>query len=89
MKRPSPPPVATSVHVVGAAIVSGGRCFVAQRGEEMALPFQWEFPGGKVEDGEDPEEALAREIAEELSLEIEVGDYLGCGPPAGATPSAR
>lgn len=79
MKRPSPPPVTTPVHAVGAAILSGRRCFVVQRAEDMALPFKWEFAGGKVEDGEDPAEALAREIAEELSLEIEVGEYLGRG----------
>lgn len=45
----------------------------------MSLPLAWEFPGGKVEAGEDPRFALAREIAEELSLRIEVGDYLGRG----------
>jgi 8-oxo-dGTP diphosphatase len=45
----------------------------------MSLPLAWEFPGGKVGVGEDPRSALAREIAEELSLEIAVGDYLGRG----------
>ena len=45
----------------------------------MTLPGRWEFPGGKVERGERPARALAREIREELELEIEVGDWLGRG----------
>lgn len=72
------------VHVVGAAIVHEQRCLVAQRGPGMRLPGKWEFPGGKVEAGEAPEVALAREIAEELGLEIAVGERLGSGTaPAG------
>ena len=73
------PEAASGIHVVGAAILSGARCFVAQRSETMPLPLQWEFPGGKVEDGEDPRGALRREIAEELGLEVEVGEFLGRG----------
>jgi len=72
------------VHVVGAAIVRDGRCLAAQRGPEMRLPGKWEFPGGKVEDGEDPRAALAREVREELGLEIEVGELLGTGSDAGS-----
>ena len=45
----------------------------------MSLAGQWEFPGGKVEEGEDARAALAREIREELSLAISVGDLLGTG----------
>lgn len=67
------------IHVVGAAIVQGARCLIAQRGPSMSLPGKWEFPGGKVEPGEAPTAALTREIAEELGLEIHVGQLLGCG----------
>ena len=45
---------ARSVHVVGAAIVEGGRVYLARRGPAMSMPGKWEFPGGKVEDGEAP-----------------------------------
>ena len=71
------------MHVVGAAIVSDGRCLAAQRGPAMRLPGKWEFPGGKIEHGEDPRAALAREVREELGLEIEVGELLGTGRDAG------
>jgi len=67
------------LHVVGAAIIQDGRCLVAQRGPGMSLAGKWEFPGGKVEDGEEPEAALAREIEEELGLQIAVGEPLGSG----------
>ena len=70
------------VHVVGAAIVRDSRCLAAQRGPGMRLAGKWEFPGGKVEDGEDPRAALAREVREELGLEIEVGELLGTGHDA-------
>ncbi len=67
------------VHVVGAAIVEAGRVLLARRGPEMSMPGKWEFPGGKVEPGETPEAALAREVAEELGVTIELGDHLGRG----------
>jgi len=72
------------IHVVGAAILRDGRCLAAQRGPAMRLPGKWEFPGGKVEPGEDPLTALAREVHEELGLAIAVGEPLGTGrDPAG------
>lgn len=65
--------------VVGAAILDGDRCLVARRGPSMSAPGRWEFPGGKVERGEDPRAALVREIREELGIEIAVGPLLGRG----------
>jgi 8-oxo-dGTP diphosphatase len=62
--------------VVGAVIVDGGRVFAARRTEPEFLAGFWEFPGGKVEDGEDPREALVREIQEELSATIAVLDEI-------------
>ncbi len=62
--------------VVGAAIVRDGQVFVARRTTPPEAAGRWEFPGGKVEDGEQPEEALAREIAEELGCRIEVTGWL-------------
>ena len=65
--------------VVGAAIVRDGRCLVAKRSPTMRAPGKWEFPGGKVEVGETPHDALVREISEELGVTIEVGALLGRG----------
>src|SRR6478735_1015924 len=69
----------SALHVVGAAIIRDGRCLVAQRGPTMSLAGKWEFPGGKVEPGEEPRAALVREIDEELGLQISAGDLLGSG----------
>jgi 8-oxo-dGTP diphosphatase len=69
----------TTLHVVGAAIIQDQKCLVAQRGPTMSLAGKWEFPGGKVEPGEEPEVALVREIEEELGLQISVGALLGSG----------
>lgn len=60
-------------NVVGAVVVSGERVLVAKRGPSGILPNMWEFPGGKVQDGESPQVALCREIGEELLVEISVG----------------
>lgn len=61
----------TVVDVVGAVVRDGDRVLLAQRPEGKAQAGLWEFPGGKIEPGETPEEALARECREELALEIE------------------
>ncbi|MBK3493780.1 8-oxo-dGTP diphosphatase MutT [Viridibacillus sp. YIM B01967] len=63
-----------SVHVVGAIIENEKKeIFCALRSPDMSLANYWEFPGGKIEAGETPQQALKREINEELSCKIEVG----------------
>jgi 8-oxo-dGTP diphosphatase len=58
--------------VVAAALVDGeGRVLLQQRPQGRSMPGLWEFPGGKAEEGELPEAALARELAEELGIEME------------------
>ncbi len=59
-----------------AIIENGGKVFSAQRSEAMSLPLKWEFPGGKINDGENPAECLKRELYEELGIEIVVGQRL-------------
>lgn len=63
------------IEVVAAIIRSGDRIFATQRGYGEWKGW-WEFPGGKIEPGETPQQALAREIREELNAEIEIGDML-------------
>ena len=63
------------IKVVTAIIIEQGKVFATQRGYGE-FKDGWEFPGGKVEDGETPENALVREIREELDTEIEVGELL-------------
>ena len=58
--------------VVAAMIVREGRILIAQRPDGKARAGQWEFPGGKAEPGEGNEAALAREIREELGVDVEV-----------------
>lgn len=64
-----------TIKVVAAIILHKGRVFATQRGYG-AFKDGWEFPGGKIEPGETPQEALTREIKEELDVEIEVNDFL-------------
>ena len=64
-----------TVEVVAAIIRKGDKIFATQRGYGEWKDW-WEFPGGKVEPGETPEEALKREIREELDAEIAVDKYL-------------
>lgn len=61
--------------VVGAAIVAGRRLLAALRPATAQTPG-WELPGGKVEPGETPHDALVREISEELGCTVEVGEFL-------------
>lgn len=63
-----------SVHVVGAIIENeNNEIFCALRSPEMSLPNYWEFPGGKIENNETPQQALQREITEEFNCLIKVG----------------
>lgn len=64
------PPVTT---VVAAVIHRDGQILIGQRPTGKQHPLKWEFPGGKVEPGEDPRDALARELAEELDIRPETG----------------
>ena len=63
------------IKVVAAVIREDDKIFATQRGYGE-LKGGWEFPGGKIEEGETPQEALVREIKEELETEIEVGDLI-------------
>ena len=64
-----------TIRVVAAVIRSENKIFATARGSGE-VKGQWEFPGGKIEAGETPEEALAREIKEELETEIKVGELI-------------
>ena len=64
-----------NIEVVAAIIIKGNHVFATQRGYGEFKGW-WEFPGGKIEAGEDPESALVREIKEELDADISVGELL-------------
>lgn len=64
-----------TIRVVAAIFLRDGRLFATQRGYGEWKDW-WEFPGGKVEEGEMPQDALKREIREELATEIQVGNLL-------------
>lgn len=89
------------VVVVAAVVERGGRVLVSQRGPDGGQAGRWEFPGGKREPGEDDRTALRRELAEELGVDLPVGDmvwrsaagplelrFYRCGWPPGLRPRA-
>jgi len=63
-----------NIHVVGAVIVEDNKILCAQRGAPESLAYKWEFPGGKIEADETPQDALRREIDEEMECSIEIGE---------------
>jgi 8-oxo-dGTP diphosphatase len=60
--------------VVAGLITEKDKLLVCQRTRHQTMPLKWEFPGGKIEDGEQPRAALRRELEEELGIVAEVGD---------------
>ena len=62
--------------VVDGAIIKDKKVFAAQRGNSGKTAFKWEFPGGKINPGETPEQALARELFEELSIKVSVHELV-------------
>ena len=60
--------------VVAALIWQQGRILICQRTRHQPMPLKWEFPGGKIEEGEQPRDALRRELEEELGINATIGD---------------
>ena len=60
--------------VVAALILKNGEVLVCQRTRHQSMPLKWEFPGGKIEDGEQPRDALRRELEEELGINAQIGE---------------
>jgi 8-oxo-dGTP diphosphatase len=60
--------------IVGDGKVGDGKVLVCQRTRHQTMPLKWEFPGGKIEEGEQPRDALRRELEEELGILATIGD---------------
>ncbi len=75
----------TRALVVGAAVLRGGTVLAARRTSPPAAAGRWELPGGKVEPGETPEAAVARELREELGVDARVVGWLAGEEPIGQT----
>jgi len=69
-------PARRHLQVACAVLVRDGLILAAQRSATMSLPLKWEFPGGKIRAGEQPEACLARELVEELGIAVSVGRAL-------------
>jgi len=65
-----------TIRVVAAVLERDGKYLITQRRTTAVLPLLWEFPGGRVEPGESPQQAAAREVLEETGLRVQVGRLL-------------
>lgn len=70
------PDIPNAKQVVAALIVRQDKVLICQRTRDQAMPLRWEFPGGKVEPGEDPVDAIRRELEEELGIEATIGEQI-------------
>jgi 8-oxo-dGTP diphosphatase len=89
MSRPYTVTAMQNQIVVAGAVIAESRVLVAQRLRPPDLAGRWELPGGKVAPGETEREALARELAEELGVEVAVGERLGDDVALNATTTLR
>ena len=62
--------------VVAGLIIENGKLLVCQRTRHQTMPLKWEFPGGKIEEGEQPRDALRRELEEELGITATIGNEI-------------
>ncbi|WKD61589.1 CTP pyrophosphohydrolase [Corynebacterium ciconiae DSM 44920] len=65
-----------TIRVTGAVLQRDGKILAAQRGQDKSLGGFWEFPGGKIEEGETPEQSLARELKEELLIDASIEEHI-------------
>ena len=65
-----------TIRVVAAVIRRGDQYLITQRRAKAVLPLLWEFPGGKVEEGESDDEALKREVRYRIGVEVEAGELI-------------
>jgi len=64
------------INVVCGIIYNSGKVFIARKIPSKSFGGKWEFPGGKVKEGEDQKEALSRELYEELGMRVMIGDFI-------------
>jgi len=72
--------VKKTIDVAAAAIIRDGAYLITQRMDKAVFPGLWEFPGGKVEDGEEPAVALSRELSYRLGVEARIGEKISERP---------